>query len=209
MNSGTSAPRWQSWGGGGVLAAAVLQGTGLVGYYLTSVRAPALAVVIAGGFALLAATALLLATFPLALGTTRTNGIVGASQTGRIALIATGVFVLLARVTTLGFFMVGFPFAGGIAQTADALAILAVITGAVASVVIWRSGIATGAARWSLALAVVIATMAELASGYNGTLSWALAVASVASLGFAGLSYLRTQPSFSRGARGRVKNLAE
>jgi len=193
MDSEAGVRRWQLWGGGGVISAAILHAIGLVGYYLTSVRLPGLAVVIGSGFALLAATALLLALFTLALGTTRNNGIVGASVAGRIALISAGIFILLARVTTLGFFAVGFPFAGGIATTTDAFELLAGITAAVASVVIWRSGIARGAARWSLVLAVAVAVVAELASGFNGTLSWGLAVASVASLGFAGLSYVRNR----------------
>ena len=183
--------RWQRWGGGGVLAAAILQAVGLAGFALTSVGSPSFAVIIAGGFALLAATALLLAVFPLALGTTRADGITAGSLTGRIALISTGIFVLLARVTTLGFFLVGIPFTGGMATTADAFKILAAATGVVASVVIWRSRVAVGAARWSLMLAVVAAVVAQLASGYDGALTWTLATVSVATLGFAGISYLR------------------
>ena len=193
MDSSTNARRWQRWGGGGLVAAAILQAIGLAGYYLTSIRMPAIALPIADGFSLLSATALLLATFPLALGTTRVNGIVGASVTGRIALISTGVFVILARFTMLLFFTVGYPLVGTVAAALGVFEVVAAITAVVAAVIIWRAGIATGLARWSLFASVVVTSVAELLSGVNGTLSWALAGLSVAVLAFAGLSYVRNR----------------
>jgi len=193
MDSSTDARRWQHWGGGGLIAAAILQALGLVGYYLTSVRMPAVALPIAEGFALLSATALLLATFPLALGTTRSNGIVGASVTGRVGLIATGVFVMLARVTMLLFFSAGFPLVGTLAAAVDVFEGVAAVAALVASVVIWRQAIATGIARWSLFASVVTTIVAELLSGYSSTISWTLAGLSIAALAFAGLSYLRNR----------------
>ena len=207
--SGPDAVRWQRWGGGGLLAAALLQGLGLLGYVLTSTRMPGLAATIADGFWLLAATALLLAMFPLALGTGKNDGIVGSSRTGKIALISFGTFTLLSRVTSLGFFFIGFPKAGGLTPTIEVFESVAAITGIVASVIIIRAGVATGLARWTLLGAVGFAVLAGLLTGLNSLLSWALAALALATLALAGLSYLRHERRFEPVARGTGENLAE
>ena len=208
-SAASASARWQRWGGGGLIAAAVLQGAGLAGYYFTATRMPAVAFAIADGFPLLAATAILLATFPLALGSTGTNGIVGASVTGRIALIAFGAFTLLAPVTRLGFFFVSFPESGGIQATADLFQALAVITGLVASVVIARVGIAVGTARFAMLGTGVIAVIAVLAGSLNNTLGWVLAAASVLAQLATGILYFRNRQRLGLVARGNPKNLAE
>jgi len=207
--SGPGTVRWQRWGGGGLLAAAVLQGLGLLGYVLTSTRMPGLASTLADGFWLLAATALLLAMFPLALGTGKSDGIVGSSVSGKTALIGFGGFTLLSRITTLGFFFIGFPQAGSITTTVDVFESVAAISGIVASVIIVRAGVVTGFARWTLLAAVSAAVLAGLLTGLSGPLSWALAAVALAALALAGLSYLRYRGRFEPVARGTGENLAE
>ena len=208
--SAASAPaRWQRWGGGGLIAAAVLQGAGLAGYYFTATRMPSVAFAIADGFPLLAATAILLAAFPLALGSNGTNGIVGASVTGRVALVAFGGFTVLAPLTRLGFFFVSFPESGGIQATAELFQALAVITGLIGAVVIARAGIAVGAARYALLATGLIAVIAVLAGSLNNFLGWVLAAASVLAQLATGILYLRNRQRLGLVARGNPKNLAE
>lgn len=206
---GTGTRRWQRRGGGLVIAAFVLEGAGLLGYYLTNVRAPQAGVILADGLPLLAATALVLAVFTLTMGTNGTDGIVGSSRTGKTALIAWGVFTLLSRVANLGFFTLGVGALDNVGGVVRTCAVVAVITGAVASVVIYRARIATGAARWALMVVVLLQFAALALTGMSNTLSWVIAGLGIISGLLLGLIWTRAATIAQSQVRTPVENLAE
>ena len=151
---------WRLFGGGGVLVGALLWTLEAV-LVLAGVTAlaPWLSVIglvlIAIGFAL------------VAFGETGSNGAVGKSTLGKIALV----------LYAIAFLLLGINAAAKLGTTVTTIAaILLIVGGLVSAYVIFQAGVAKGAARWFLFIPAVIGAL------------WAIGVLGVASI--AGLTWL-------------------
>ena len=161
-NVSTRTANWRLFGGGGVLVGAFLWTLEAV-LVLASITAlsPWLGVIglvlIAIGFAL------------VAFGETGSNGAVGKSTLGKVALVGYGLGFLLLAVDT---------FAHLGAVVVAIAAILIIVGGLVGAYVIFQKGVAKGIARWFLFVPAVLGAL------------WAiglLGVAAIAGLGWLGL----------------------
>ena len=134
---------WRLFGGGGLLVGGLLwligAGVSFAGYGAVSTWVQVIGVLVVG-----------VALFLVAFGQTGSNGAVGASVSGKAALVGFGI----------GWLVVGLLWAlaaGGVAGPAVlryVAVVLVVVAGILSAVAVYRRGVARGAARWILALPV-------------------------------------------------------
>lgn len=137
---------WRIFGGGAMLAGAVLWLIALVVAAAGSGGAITSWLTILG-FLLLGASG-----FFLAFGQTGSNGVVGGSVLGKLGFVAFGVgFILLALVPLLSVFGTALP-----AETGTVGTVLVVIGGIIGAIVTYQKGVARGAARWFFFVPVAI-----------------------------------------------------
>lgn len=109
---------------------------------------------------------LVVAAVPLAFGRSRVAGVAGRSRLGRILFLA---WAVLSAVSQLAF-IIELASTLQVAQTVEIVrllvAVLAVVAGVAAAVVILLAGVAVGFARVSLFLAILLFAVTEL--GYLG-----------------------------------------
>jgi hypothetical protein len=162
MTTTATRPAWSRLGGGGILAAALLLFSATILEYFYWVPAggdsPALLVAILVTFGL-SILLYLLCVFPLAFGSTGSNGIVGRSVVGKIALLAFGIgFAALQTTYLMNTYITGGD-AGAVSPVLAAVQYLGVL---VAAIIIARVGIATGAARWALLVGAVVSAVCQV-----------------------------------------------
>lgn len=153
-------PVWQRLGGGGILvAAALLLVATILEYVYWGADGDRSATLIA--FIPIFSLSLLVyfaAMFPLAFGRSGSDGIVADSVVGKASLIAFGTLFLANETLYLIANYFTDPASDFVAANVASLILAALqyLAALVAAVVIIRAGIARGAARWSLLIAVVI-----------------------------------------------------
>jgi hypothetical protein len=142
-NVSTRTANWRLFGGGGVLVGALLWTLDAI-LVLAGVTAlsPWLGVIglvlVAIGFAL------------VAFGETGSNGAVGNSTLGKIALVGYGLGFLLLAVDT-------FAHLGSVVSAI--IAILIIVGGLVSAYVVFQKGVAKGIARWFLFVPAVVGAL--------------------------------------------------
>lgn len=192
-------PVWRSYGGGGLaLGGLVLLCATFVEWAYYAQGAVDDVLLLSYGVTFVAALVVLaVSTVPLAFGSTGRDGVVGRSLAGRIALVGYGWVFLAAQVALLLA-----TFAGVEAASTVNLVLTLVQTGCavVAVVVVYRARIARGAARWSLALSVLVGIVAGVVSNVAPSLDVVMAAfcLSAASIAFAGVTYVLWRPVRSR-----------
>lgn len=154
---------WRLFGGGGMLAGALLWLIALI------VDAAGSGGEITAWLTIVAFLLLGASGFFLAFGQTGSNGVVGGSVLGKVGFVAFGIgFLLLGLVPLLGMLGTTLP-----AATTSVAAVLVVIGGIIGAVVTYQKGVARGAARWFFAVPVVLlivwlfVTLGWLALGGN------------------------------------------
>lgn len=172
---------WRLFGGGGMLAGGLVWLIGeLVGAFAGGGSAALW--IIAIGILLVG-----VAQFFVAFGQTGSNGAVGASVPGKIALCALGLGWVLhaARVMSAG---VGTPFPEA---TAYVVAALVVLGGLAAAAFVYGRGVARGAARWVLFLPVLWSALFwASAFGWVAVGGWWLGAVLAGLFAITGLLYL-------------------
>lgn len=137
---------WRIFGGGGMLAGGLLWLIALI-VAAAGAGGPITGWLMTLGFLLLGASG-----FFLAFGQTGSNGVVGGSVLGKLGFVAFGIgFLLLGLIPLLSSFGTSLP-----AGTATVATVLIVIGGVIGAVVTYQKSVARGAARWILAIPVVI-----------------------------------------------------
>ncbi len=187
--------RWRTAGGGTLLVAAALL---LVATLLEagtlgdpSARTPLFWLFVAV-FAV-CSVLFLVATILLAFGRRRDDGIVGDSVLGKVSLLAFGALWLVSQAA----YLIGTYFAASDAllATSTVLSLVMIVGAAIGGIVIAVRGIATGPARWSLLLAVVISVVTSTIAGGTSAVGLITAMHVISSLGlmYVGLTYLRAR----------------
>ena len=143
----------------------------------------------------------LLAVFPLAFGSSGSNGIVSDSALGKTGLIAFGVFCLVSREL----YLVGTYFtnrtATDTASNLSNLASLLLFVGAIiAGIVIARRGVAQGIARWSMLIALAISLITTALTFTTDATATIRVLDCISALGqaFAGYTYLTAKTTRTR-----------
>jgi hypothetical protein len=172
---------WRLFGGGGMLVGGLLwligvlvgafAGGGQVALWLT-----AIGILLVG-----------IAQFFVAFGQTGSNGAVGTSLAGKLALVAFGLgWVLYAASIIFGSFGVAFPSA-----MHYVIGVLVVLGGLFAAFLVYGRGVARGAARWVLFLPVLWGVLFVIAMlGWIALSGWWLAAVLAALFAITGLLYL-------------------
>jgi hypothetical protein len=192
----TRRPIWQIHGGGDlVVGAALLLVATLLEYPLltdSTDRGP-----LFWGFVVtfvLSLVAYAAAMFALAFGSKGDDGIVGRSVLGRAALIGFGIFWFAAQLVYLLSHYFTAPGSDFAAANAAAIVLVALtyVSAVVAGIVIVRARVATGFARWSLLLLMIVAAVCggiANAVGSPEVVTVAYSLSTVAQL-LIGVSYL-------------------
>ncbi|MGX5681706.1 hypothetical protein [Schumannella luteola] len=165
MTAATAAstrPAWSTFGGGGILLAATLLFVATILEYVYWVVAEAdspgllVAVVVTLGASILLYAA---AVFPLAFGSRGSNGIVGRSVLGKVALLAFGLgFAVAETLYLIATYGIGADPGWG----AMVFFVVQFVGIVVAAIVIARASIATGFARWSLLIGSALALVCSI-----------------------------------------------
>jgi hypothetical protein len=166
---------WRLFGGGGLLAGGLLWLIGAI----VGLTAPGAVTTWLTFFGLLIIG---IAMFFVAFGQTGSNGAVGGSVLGKIALVAFGIaFVLLALPTVTP-----------LPDLRVLIAILLIAGGIISALVVYQKGVARGAARWFLFVPVVVGVIWAV-TAFLGLVafdsSWVVFVLS-ASIAITGALYL-------------------
>jgi hypothetical protein len=190
--------RWSTLGGGGLVASfGLLLVATLLEYGLLA--APTEWTPLTGVFLALFAVSLLLALLAvvaLALGSTGSDGIVGRSTLGRVALIAYGVLWLAMETLYLvAVYVVG---DADLLAVTGVLGVLMSVSSIIAAVVIAVKGVAVGVGRWSMIAAIVVSAVTGGAATGTGDALTITVLHGISALGMllVGVSYL-----VDRGAR--------
>jgi len=199
-------PVWQTLGGGGLLlAGALLLVATLLEYPLLASpgdRGPTFwPFVAAFALSLLAYAA---AVFPLAFGSRGSDGIVGRSVVGKAALVAFGFLWLAMQLVYLlaHYFTAADSDFAAVNVATTVLMVLTYLAVIVAGVSIIRARIATGFARWSLLVLMVVAGVCgAIANAVDSVevLTVAYSLSCVAQL-LVGVSYLAQRRPAAGGA---------
>jgi hypothetical protein len=172
---------WRLFGGGGLLVGGLLWLiAAIVGY-----AAPGPVGLWLGLIGLLVVG---IALFFVAFGETGSNGAVGASGLGKVALVVFGAgWIILAISQLLGALSVSAPDI--IAKIA---AVFIIVGGVVSALVIYQRNVARGAARWVIFVPVVVGIVWAIAGplGWVSFGSWWLGAVLAALFAVTGLLYL-------------------
>ncbi len=193
-----SRPRWQTTGGGTFLAAAALLAVATLFEY-PLLNDPSSRTVIFWIFVVLfagSAILFLIASSALAFGSTGSNGIIGRSVLGKVGLLGFGVFWLLAQgIYLLWAYFLTAPDSSAFETLTTVLTILMFASATLAGVMVAVKHIATGIARWSILIGLVISAIASTAarSTSSAELLTVLYVVSALVLAFVGVTYLRAR----------------
>lgn len=174
---------WRLFGGGGLLVGGVLW---LLGQLLGLAAVPTAPAIVGAIGVLVVGIAL----FFVAFGQTGSNGAVGNSLLGKIALVAAAVgWILVAAGTIFAAFGTVLP-----AVVTIIAVILVVVGGVLATFVIYQRGVARGAARWVFAVPTVLSIVwALFALGWvvpGATVVLIVALLLAAAYAVTGLLYL-------------------
>lgn len=125
--------------------------------------------------------------FFVAFGQTGSNGAVGASLVGKLALVALGLgWVLHAAGVIFGSFGIAFP-----PVLLYIIGVLVILGGLFGAFIIYGRGVARGAAKWVLFLPVLWSILFFISSfGWVGLSGWWLGAVLAALLAITGLLYL-------------------
>jgi hypothetical protein len=175
------AANWRLFGGGGLLVGGLL-------WLIATLVALSGATAVAGWTGIAGLLVVGVALFFVAFGETGSNGAVGASFFGKIALVLFGLgYVLLAVIALLS--------AVGVINTPDILtrtaAVLVIVGGVLSAYSVFQRRIARGAARWILFVPALVGVIwAIVLLGWISFGSWWLGAILATSFLVTGLLYL-------------------
>jgi hypothetical protein len=210
----SSRPVWQTYGGGGLLAGgALLLIATVIEWVAYAAGAGDAVLLLAYGIAFVVALAVLVfATVALALGATGRDGVVGASVFGRVALIGYGIAFLASQGALLfGTFALDGADADAARTLSFVLSVIQSTAGVFAAVVVARSGVARGFARWGFGVSVLVGVVAGVLASAGISLSVTMGgfCVSAISLAIAGLAFTRSTAGARRSTAGTGTGFGE
>lgn len=135
---------WRLFGGGGLLVGGLLW---LIGVIVSVAGAGA----VGSWLGIIGILVIGIALFLVAFGETGSNGAVGASAFGKVALVAFGLgWILFALIALLAILAISVP-----SVLAIIAGVLVVVGGVLSAFAIYQRGVARGIAKWIIALPVI------------------------------------------------------